>query len=353
MGPPTLLRKRLLAWYREKARKNLPWRKTRNPYRIWVSETMLQQTQVATVIPYYGRFLKKFPTLKALAEAPLSRVLDGWSGLGYYSRAKNLHAAARQILKEHRGRVPDQVQDLLRLPGVGRYTAGAVASIAYDRPAPVLDGNVTRVLTRILGIRQDPKGPAVQSRLWETAQRLVPDESAGTFNQALMELGALVCLPRNPRCSACPASYDCVARENGWQQEIPLRGDPPTRKRIRYLCGILERNGSVLLARRPFSGLLPGLWEFPGGEKQPGESDSEGLSRSLKERLGIRVEPQAFRSSVEQTLTHRELQIRAFDCRFNGGSIHPRWYLETHWAPRKDLEKMALTAGMRKLVQQL
>ncbi len=354
-------RKKLLAWYRKNARHDLPWRKTRDPYRIWVSESMLQQTQVATVIPYYRRFLRRFPSVKRLGRSPLKEVLEIWSGLGYYSRAKNLHAAAQEILGRYDGQIPNQVEDLLTLPGVGRYTAGAVASIAYDRPAPILDGNVTRVLVRYLGIREDPKLPAVQSQLWAVAEHLVKEKGTGTylspspgeFNQALMELGALVCTPRRPNCPACPVSGNCLARRNGWQDRIPPPRPTPPRKKILYLCGILERDGSLLLARRPLSGLLPGLWEFPGGEKGPAESEPQGLIRLLQERLGIRVEPGKPRATLKQTLSHRELEIRAFDCRFDDAAVRPRWYLETGWVPRRNLGKMALTAGMRRLAQTL
>ncbi|MBI3317834.1 MAG: A/G-specific adenine glycosylase, partial [Candidatus Omnitrophica bacterium] len=197
---PERFRRQLLAWYLKNHRKDLPWRKTTDPYRIWVSEIMLQQTQVATVIPYYRRFLKRFPTLRSLAIAQATEVVEAWSGLGYYSRARNLHSAAQEVLWWHGGRLPREPEELLKLPGIGRYTAGAIASIAYDRPAPVLDGNVARVLSRTVGIRRKIQDPAVQKKLWATSSALVPPKSPGTFNQALMELGALVCTPKDPQC---------------------------------------------------------------------------------------------------------------------------------------------------------
>ena len=314
---------------------------------------MLQQTQVSTVIPYYERFLKKFPTLQALAKAPTTDVLDSWSGLGYYSRAKNLHAAAQKVASEHGGRIPDEVDQLLELPGIGRYTAGAVASIAYDRPAPILDGNVIRVLCRYFGIRQDPRGVQIQRKLWGLSSKLVPQEKPGDFNQALMELGALLCTPNDPQCPGCPLYADCRARKQGLQEEIPRPRPELVRKHIYYLCGILERNGSVLLARRPLSGLLPGLWEFPGGERGAGESEAEGLARRFRERLGIEVQPGRLRAEIQQTLSHRELEIRAFACRRTGGRLRPRWYTETGWFPKEDLHRMGLTAGMSKLARKL
>lgn len=347
------IRKRLLAWYRAHARKDLPWRKTRDPYRIWVSETMLQQTQVSTVIPYYERFLSRFPTVQTLARAPLPKVLQTWSGLGYYSRAKNLHAAAQEVASKHGGRLPEDLNELQQLPGIGRYTAGAVASIAFDRPAPILDGNVTRVLCRYFWIPEDPRGSGIRKQLWNLAQRLVPRDRPGDFNQALMELGALVCVPRSPHCAACPIAFGCEARKRGLQEQIPPPRPEPTRRLIRYLCGVLEKNGSLLLARRPVSGLLPGLWEFPGGELEPKETEAEGLRRHLRRRLGIEVRNPAFQMEIRQTLSHRELTIRAFRCLPPGGQIRPRWYAQARWVPRAQVRRLGLTAGMLKLFEKL
>jgi A/G-specific adenine glycosylase len=227
------LQGKLLAWYRKNRRTHLPWRKTRDPYAIWVSETMLQQTQVAKVIPFYEQFLKKFPTVWTLADAPLSDVFDSWSGLGYYSRARNLHAAAQKIVQEQGGSIPSEVDQLMQLPGIGRYTAGAVASIAYDRPAPILDGNVIRVLCRYFGIREDPRTPPVQRSLWQLSAQLVPTDAPGDFNQSLMELGALICTPRSPQCTICPLKRGCIARTLKQQEKIPLRRGPIPRRGFR------------------------------------------------------------------------------------------------------------------------
>ena len=344
---------RILCWYRKKSRQGLPWRETRDPYRIWISEAMLQQTQVATVIPYYERFLNRFPTVQALSRAPVTDVLESWSGLGYYSRAKNLHACAQTIVREHAGRLPDEVDSLMKLSGIGRTTAGAIASIAYDRPAPVLDGNVQRVFSRYFGIREDPRRPAVQRRLWELAERLVPDKSPGDFNQALMDLGATVCAPRQPRCGLCPVSRGCRARRNGWQEEIPPPRAAVRRKKIQYLCGILEKNGSVLIARRPLSGLLPGLWEFPGGEKEPGETPAAGIRRLIAGRLGLRAQAAEPRAALTQILSHRELEIQLFIVRCRAGRLKLSWYTRARWVPKKELARVSFTAGMSKLAGQL
>ena len=343
----------LLPWYRQNFRKNLPWRKNKDPYRIWISEIMLQQTQVSTVTAYYQQFLKEFPSVEALAKAPLTQVLDAWSGLGYYSRAKNLHQAAQVICRDHNGKIPNEVSQLLTLPGVGRYTAGAIASIAYDRPAPILDGNVIRVLCRYFGIRGDPRESAVQKKLWALSSQLVPIDSPGDFNQAMMELGALVCTPHSPRCLACPLEKSCVAYKRGWQEDLPKPRVATTKKKILYPCGIIERSGRFLLARRPLTGLLPGLWEFPGGEKKDGESLGECLTRSLSQRLGIRVGPTTHCPVIKQTLSHREIEIHPFECRWSGRKILPRWYLEIRWVPRNALRRMPLTAGMLRLAKTL
>lgn len=340
-------RVKLLAWYRAH-RRDLPWRGSRDPYRVWVSELMLQQTQVATVIPYYERFLKRFPTVRHLARARVSAVLDSWSGLGYYSRARNLHAAAGIVTRDHAGRLPEEPERLLELPGIGRYTAGAIASIAFGRPAPVLDGNVQRVLCRYLGIRQDPRAPEIQRRLWEAAAALVPAGLPGDFNQAMMELGATLCTPRSPDCPACPVSPGCAARRNGWQGQIPPPRKQAPRKRILYLCGILERDGKILLARRPLNGLLGWLWEFPGGESAGGAPAAE-LARLLRDRLGIRAVPAGPAGRVTQTLSHRELEIRAYRCGRRRPTARPRWYTETRWVPKEKASKLGLTAGMRRL----
>lgn len=343
----------LLRWYRRHARRHLPWRKSRDPYRIWVSEAMLQQTQVDTVIPYYERFLRRFPTLHALSRSPVTAALDSWAGLGYYHRAKNLHAGACQVVREHGGRIPDSPKELLKLPGIGRYTAGAIASIAFDRPEPVLDGNVLRVLCRYLGIRQDPRLPVVQRRLWKIAGELVPEDQPGDFNQALMDLGATLCLPRHPNCPACPIRVGCIARRNGWQDRIPPARRETPKKRIAYLCGILEQEGRILLARRPLSGLLPGLWEFPGGECRSGKSYADRLCDLLEERLGVQAKPQELAAQVTQILSHRRLHLKAMRCRWKGNPRPSGGYIGLRWVPSHELTAVSLTAGMRRLAGQL
>jgi A/G-specific adenine glycosylase len=252
------IRRTLLRWY-DSGHRDLPWRHTQDPYAIWIAETMLQQTQVTTVVPYYERFLKCFPTVDALDRARLRRVLSLWSGLGYYRRAENLKSCARVLAREHGGRLPDNYEKLRTLPGVGAYTAGALMSIAFDKRYAAVDGNVRRVLSRIFQIEG-------QAPIAEMAERLAPRRRPGDFNQALMELGATICTPGTPRCTACPLARSCRAVRIGTQTAIMRRNHLNLLRKITWPLAILRRNGVILLHRRPARGILAGLWEFPGGE---------------------------------------------------------------------------------------
>jgi len=320
----------LLKWYRAN-RRDLPWRRTRDPYAIWVSETMLQQTRVDTVVPYYERFLERFPDVQSLASADMDDVLGAWAGLGYYSRARNLKAAAREIADTHGGRIPDDADGLRALPGIGRYTAGAVASIAFDRPEPVVDGNVARVLSRLLGIREDIKRPQVEKRLWEAAATLARGPRPGNLNQALMELGALVCTPAEPRCLACPLALHCDAHRRGDAASLPKKQRKPAARRIEAAAGWVLRRGKVLAVRRPPTGLLGGLWELPGGDLERREDPADGLVRNLRQRVGLAVAHTEYAGAVEHLFTHRRLRLHLFRCdppkgrtRLDGFDAH-RW----------------------------
>lgn len=257
-----VLRKKLLAWYRREAR-DLPWRRSRDPYAIWVSEIMLQQTQVDTVIPYYERWLKKFPDIRTLAEAPLEEVLSAWAGLGYYRRARMLHQAANVLVEKHRAAMPAKAAELIKLPGIGRYTAGAVASIAFGERTPLVDGNVIRILTRIFAIGSDTLKPSTQEELWKLAGKLVPEKHAGDFNQSLMELGALVCAPQNPRCGVCPVRRECQAHAKGEEIKYPFKSRREKLEKIRNFTLVFRRGGSVWLKRQPAEARWGGLWMFP------------------------------------------------------------------------------------------
>lgn len=312
-SPPALpagLRADLLSWF-DAHKRDLPWRRTRDAYAIWLSEVMLQQTQVAVVVPYWERFLARFPTLEALARAELPDVLAQWKGLGYYSRARNLHRAAQQVLAEHGGRLPASHAALLALPGFGRYTAGAVASIAFGLPAPLVDGNVARVFARLFEVEGPPGERAREARLWELAAALVEGERPGDLNQALMELGATVCRPESPTCLLCPVRRHCRALRSGRVGELP----PPKERRapvpLTLALAVWRRDGRVLLGRRADKGLFGGLWELPSAPlPEGGPRDAEAAAPPLSQALGTPLSLGPLLGEVQRTLTHRALTLR-------------------------------------------
>ena len=308
----------LLRWYREQCA-DLPWRRDANPYHVWLSEIMLQQTRVETVIPYFARLVQAYPTVEALAAAPLDELLKLWEGLGYYSRAQNLQRAARVIVSDYGGALPSEVEELLTLPGVGRYTAGAIASIAFGRAAPVLDGNVIRVFARLLDLEEDIAESGTRNRLWEIAEDWLPAADAGDYNQALMELGQRVCRARKPLCPACPVSAHCRAFAAGTQALRPQRAKRAPTPHYDVTAGLIrDARGQLLIAQRPLDGLLGGLWEFPGGKVESGEGFADCLKRELREELAIDVEVGAQFAVVDHAFTHFKITLRAFDCRYLG-----------------------------------
>ncbi len=308
----------LLAWYGHGAA-DWPWRRTRDPYRIWLSEIMLQQTTIAAVLPYYERFITAYPTVEDLAAAPLNHILKLWEGLGYYSRARNLHRAAQIVTEQHAGQFPLTVEGLLSLPGIGRYTAGAVASIAADVRAPVLDGNVIRVLSRLDDIADDVTQSAVQKRLWQRAEDLLPEQNVGAYNQALMELGQKICTPRSPDCPHCPVQSLCQAYAHGTQNERPVKAKKAPLPHIDVAAGVItDEQGRYLIAQRPFDKLLGGLWEFPGGKLEAGETLTDCLKRELREELAIEVEVGEFFMQVKHGFTHFLMTLHAYHCRYLG-----------------------------------
>jgi A/G-specific adenine glycosylase len=341
------LRRRLLDWYHAN-RRDLPWRRTRDPYAIWISESMLQQTRVETVIPYYERFLERFPDVRALATAELDDVLGLWAGLGYYSRARNLHRAARVVFEEHGGELPDEPEALRRLPGVGRYTAGAVASIAFDRPEPVVDGNVARVLARLHGIEEDVGSPRVVRRLWEQAAALAAGPESGSLNQALMELGATLCTPRAPRCHACPVARRCTARREGSESRLPIKSPRSARRPVQAVAGWIVRRGRALAVRRPAAGRMGGMWELPGGEFEPGEDPSTAMRRTLRERIGLSVAAAEPLGVVEHAFTHLQLRLHVFRCDAPRGRVRLDGFDAHRWLPPEAVADLPHGAATRK-----
>jgi A/G-specific adenine glycosylase len=336
------LRDGLLSWF-DRARRDLPWRRTSDPYAIWVSEVMLQQTQVDRVVPYFERFVSRFPTVEALAGASLEEVLSQWRGLGYYSRARNLHAAAKVVAREHRGRLPDDVEGLRALPGFGRYTAGAVASIAFGRQTPLVDGNVARVLSRLFEIDGAPGDKAREALLWALATVLVQGERPGDFNQALMELGATVCTPSSPTCLLCPVRGRCRAQASGRQGELPPPKKPAPRKRLELAVALSQRGGEVLLARRAERGLFGGLWELPALVLERGDSGYARLRKLFGKRATIGPEMLV----LERTLTHRDLVLRVFPVALPARlKVPPDGYLEWRWVPRHETGALGMSSAM-------
>jgi len=343
----------LIRWATRNLR-DLVWRaEPRDPYRVWVSEIMLQQTQAATVIPYFYRFTERFPTVQALAQAPLDDVLKLWEGLGYYARARHLHRAAQKVVAEFDGRLPDTVEELSKLPGIGRYTAGAIASIAFGRDAPVVDGNVRRVLCRLYAIRGDVRQSKIQSQLWALAEANLPKGKAGRWNEAMMELGATVCTPRSPRCDECPLASSCRALALGIQEKLPARADSKRTPHYDVTAAVIRKRGRVLIARRPLGGMLGGLWEFPGGKKKHRESLEECLQREIREELGIEIVVGQLVTRVEHAYTHFRITLHAFECRHARGRPRAIQVADWRWVTLDGLDRFAFAVTDRKIIEAL
>lgn len=341
---------RLLAWW-DAGHAQLPWRSSRDPYAIWIAEVMLQQTQIATVIPYYERWLARFPTAAALAAASLDEVLKVWEGLGYYSRARHLHAAAQQLVAEHGGRLPQSAAALRALPGIGPYTAGAIASIAFGERTPALDGNVIRVLSRLFDLAADVTETATKKELWRLADSLVPETRPGDYNQALMELGQRICVPAAPACHRCPLRDLCLARACGTQLERPVR--PPRRNTPHYdvVAGVIYRDdGAFLIARRPPQGLLGGLWEFPGGKQEDGESLAEALRREIREELAMEISVGRPLGAIKHAYTHFRITLHAFQAQHVAGAPQHIGVDGHAWVTLDDLDAYAFAVTDRKII---
>ncbi len=307
----------LLAWYATNARQ-LPWRSTRSPYRTWISEVMLQQTQVDTVIPYFTRWMDRFPDVQTLASANEQEVLTYWEGLGYYSRARNLHRSAGMIVEEFDGKLPHTVNDLQKLPGVGPYTAAAVASIAFNVDAAAVDGNIRRVLARVFDVREPARSPEGERLLWSLAEEHLPVGCAGIYNQALMDLGSLICTPHNPDCETCPIKKFCQARALGLQSKRPVKVPRKTIPHLTVTAAIIRRNGRVLIAQRPKPGLLGGLWEFPGGTLEETDQDlGTCLRREIREELDVAVQVGKPFGKYKHAYTHFKISLYAFFCQMD------------------------------------
>lgn len=348
-----LFREDLIAWYR-RHRRVMPWRDHPDPYHVWISEIMLQQTRVDQATPYFLRFVEAFPTVEALAAAPLDAVLVRWEGLGYYARARNLHRAAQQVVAEHGGRVPDAYDAFRALPGVGPYTAAAVQSIAFGHPHAVLDGNVIRVLTRVFALPDDVSRPATKRALQRLADDLLAPESPGDFNQAVMELGARVCTPRTPDCPACPLRNGCQAFQTNTQASFPVSTRKAPVPHYDVAVGLLrDAEGHLLIQRRPEDGLLGGLWEFPGGKQVPGESLEETCRREFAEELGVSIATGALVARVDHAYTHFRVTLHAFDCVLQSGTPVSRLGQPVRWVRPDALDQYAFPRANRRILERI
>ncbi len=305
------LSQRILAWYQENARV-LPWRGHPDSYAVWVSEIMLQQTRVETVIPYFERWMRQFPSITALAEAPEQAILSAWEGLGYYSRARNLHKAASVVAAEFGGQLPQEISLLRKLPGIGRYTAAAIASIAFNQDVATIDGNLRRVFARVFDVALPADMPEGEKMLWDLAEKHVPAGRAGDYNQALMDLGAAICLPRNPLCLLCPLSEMCQARALGLQEQRPVLKPKAAVPHKLKLAAVIVRDETVLLIQRPAKGLLGGLWEFPSAEASA--DSAEALVAVIETEYRLKVSPVAPLTEVRHAYTHFTLTESAWRC---------------------------------------
>ena len=346
------IRRKLLIWY-DKTKRNLPWRKTKDPYKIWVSEIMLQQTQVKTVIPYYERWMRTLPSIEKLASAPEQKILKLWEGLGYYSRAKNLKKSAKIVNKEMNGKLPKTVKDLQSLPGIGRYTAGAISSIAYGLKEPVLDGNVKRVLSRLFCINENGATSASENRLWEKATDLLSMSRPGDFNQALMELGATVCIPKLPICQKCPVQTICKAFLKNRVNEFPPSKRKIPSKNIEVSAGIIIKNKKVYIQQRSKVGLMGGLWEFPGGKRENKESIEECLKREIKEELGVKVVTLKKVMTIKHTYTQFRVTLNVFKCGLQKKQIRPNGCEQWKWVSFPSLKTYPFPAANVKIVKYL
>lgn len=344
------IKSKLFDWF-SKSRRDLPWRKNRTPYRVWVAEIMLQQTRVDTVVDYYKRWMRSFPSWRALAKAPQSDVLKVWEGLGYYSRARNLHAAARVVCDQFNGRPPKTAAELMRLPGVGPYTAAAIASLAFNQDSAVVDGNVIRVLSRLFAYAGDVKSSVGKKKMQLWADHLLVKGHAGEFNEAMMELGALVCLPKKPACKACPLNEVCEAYNRGVPEKYPVMKKKKKVPHITVGAAVtINRKGEVLIAQRKQTDMLGGLWEFPGGKQEKGETIQACIARELEEELGIAVSVGDFLMTVKHAYSHFTMTLHVYYSKIISGRPRAIDCAAYKWVKKEDLPEYAYSKADLQIV---
>ena len=351
-GRREAIARRLLDWFGRQAR-DLPWRRDRDPYRVWISEVMLQQTRVETVVPYFERFVERFPDVATLAGADLDDVFKAWEGLGYYRRARNLKKGAEQIVRDGGAALPTDFDSVLALPGVGRYTAGAICSVAYGLPRPVVDGNVRRVLCRIGAVGVDPRSRDVDRWLWATAETLLPPDHPGAFNEAMMELGATLCVPRKPGCDHCPVRSLCDGHAAGTPEAFPARTPKKTLPHVDVTAGIIRRGQRILITQRRPEAMLGGLWEFPGGKLEPGETLENCLLREIDEELGITIRVERPFIRVNHAYSHFRITLHTFLCRHSRGRPRTLGCAAIRWVHPSQLDDFAFPKADRVVLEAL
>jgi A/G-specific adenine glycosylase len=343
---------RLLNWF-VRHRRNLPWRRDRDPYRIWVSEVMLQQTQVATVVPYFERFLQRFPTLADLAAAEEQEVLRLWEGLGYYRRARDLLRSARQMVAHHGGVFPADVTRMTGLPGMGEYTRNAVLSQAFDLRLPILEVNTQRVLSRLFGREDDPRQGPARRWLWQAAEAILPTRRVGEFNQALMELGSIVCTPAAPRCGECPLAPRCSAFAQGKQEDIPARTPRPAITQVRESAVVVRQASKVLLLQRPETGRWASMWEFPHRPLEEGESHEQAAGLLTEQMIGVQARLGPELLTIEHPITRYRITLVCFEAEYQSGEFRPGSYVQAAWVKPASLADYPVSAPQRRLAQAL
>ncbi len=332
---------KLIDWY-HKNKRDLPWRETSDPYKIWISEVMIQQTQVDQVLPYYKKFIETFPDVKSVFEASLSDILKVWEGMGYYARARNLQSAATVLVQDYDGKMPDNHDELIKIPGIGPYTAAAIASIAFNENFPVVDGNVLRVLARVLKIEESPSKKGIKSKFVQAAKELLPEGHAGEFNQAVMELGALICTPHKPKCKRCPINFFCQAFQTLKDPSIlPLKSPPKHGQHFNVVVGIIWHKGKIFIDQRPKIGQLGGLWEFPGGKQEQGETLEKCLEREILDEMDIDIRVQGPFLTVPHSYSHFSITLHSFQCQFIKGDPKPKKAIAWKWVSPTEISKYA------------
>ncbi len=350
----TTLAKRLIRWFSQQQR-DLPWRREVSPYRVWISEIMLQQTQIDRVRLYFQRWMDRFPTVQSLAEADSDSLLKAWEGLGYYTRVKNIQKTAQVLMQAYQGRLPESHAELLQLPGIGPYTAGAIMSLAFNAPYPAVDGNVERVFARLFDLSDPIKSPENRAFIRDQIQGMMPENQARDFNQALMELGALICRPNNPECARCPCPPSCRSLRKGTVHERPVRAKSAPATPLQVSAGVLLHQGRVFIQKRPATGLMANLWEFPGGKITAGETPQEALMREFQEELALSVAVERPIMVIRHSYTTFKVTLHTFWCRLSQPEQSPvlRFAVDGRWVLPGDIHTFPFPSADKKLITHL